>query len=61
MQGVNGSITPSGVDTAQRELIFGTCSSSVCRYDTGIKDARLTVRTTLRSGKVIVNTYKLKV
>lgn len=61
-QGASGTINPSASpDPTSRELIFGTCSHGVCRYDTGITNARLVVTTTLKSGKKVVKSFKLKV
>lgn len=60
-QGAGGSITPGTVEPIERELIFGTCSHGVCRYDTGIKNAKLVVITTLKSGKKISKSFKLKI
>ncbi|MDO8452476.1 MAG: hypothetical protein Q7S79_01865 [bacterium] len=59
-EGVGGSIpNPSGTQT--RELLFATCSGSVCRYHTGITNAKFTVTTTLKNGKKVVKPFKLRV
>lgn len=44
-----------------QELLFGTCSKNVCRYHTGINNARLEVSYTLKSGKKFLKKYKIKV
>lgn len=59
-EGAGGTISASG-DTASRELLFGTCSKGVCRYHTGIKNAKFTVTSTLKGGKKVVKTFRLKV
>lgn len=61
-QGASGTINPSTFpDPTSRELIFGTCSHGVCRYDTGLTNARFVVTTTLKGGKKVVKSFKLKV
>lgn len=60
-QGVDGAVKIDGGSTA-KDLIFGTCSTNgVCRYDTDITDARLTITSTLKNGTRIVKPFKLKV
>jgi hypothetical protein len=59
-QGVSGAITDEE-NTVTRDLIFGTCSDKVCRYDTNITNARLTITTTLKSGLVVIKPYKIKI
>jgi len=60
-QGVTGTIIPSGENSISRELLLGTCSRNVCRYDTGITNARATITSTLANGKRVVKRYRLKV
>lgn len=59
-QGVDGIMKPE-LGSAKKELIFGTCSSGVCRYDTNLTDARFTVTTMLKNGTKIIKTFRLKV
>lgn len=59
-QGASGSISIAE-DPVARELIFGTCSHGVCRYDSGITNAKFTVITTLKNGKRISKSFKLKI
>ena len=59
-QGAGGSISPSE-DSTSRELIFGTCSHGVCRYDSGITNAKIVVTTVLKNGRKVVKPFKLKV
>lgn len=61
-EGAGGSInmqTESG--GANRELLFGTCSKTVCRYHTNISNMRLEVISQLKSGKKTLKRYRIKV
>ena len=60
-QAVAGTIASGSLDPQQRELLFGTCSHGVCRYDSGITNAHFVVTTTLKNGSKIVRGYRLKV
>ena len=60
-QGASGSLTSSAGSSVIRELLFGTCSHGVCRYDTGITNAKFVVTTYLTNGKRVVKSFKLKV
>ncbi len=60
-EGAMGGLKLDGSSTASQELLFGTCSKNVCRYHTGIKNARLEVSYTLKSGKKYLKKYKIKV
>lgn len=60
-EGAGGSVDPSLGNSASRELLFGTCSSGVCRYHSGIRNARLEVTTGLKSGKTSIRRYRLRV
>jgi len=57
-QGASGTISPTE-DATSRELLFGTCSHGVCRYDSGISNAKFVVTTTLKNGLKVVKSYKL--
>lgn len=59
-QGASGSINTAENNTT-REIIFGTCSHGVCRYDYGITNAKFVVTLNLASGRRIVRTFRLKV
>lgn len=59
-EGALGAINLTG-STASQELLFGTCSKNVCRYHTGIKDAKLDISYTLKNGKKYLKKYKIKV
>lgn len=61
-QGVRGGLNPNTPPTStSRELLFGTCSHGVCRYDRGITNAKLVINITLANGKKIIRTYRLRV
>lgn len=59
-EGAGGSVRPSE-GAATRELLFGTCSASVCRYHTGLSDMRLEVVTELKSGKIATKRFKIRI
>lgn len=60
-QGASGSITDTSIGSATRDIIFGSCSKGVCRYDTGISNAKFVITIYLNSGRKVVRSYKLKV
>lgn len=60
-QGAGGSISLPALEPVNRELLFGTCSHGVCRYDSNISNAKLVVTTVLKSGVKVIKTFKLKV
>ena len=60
-QGVAGSLTSNGQTSARRDLYFGTCSKGVCTPHYNIKNATLTVTTTLVSGGTTTKRYRIKV
>lgn len=60
-QGALGTIPLKGKFSLTRELLFGTCSNKVCRYDTGIKNCVLEVTAKLKNGKKEVKRIKLRV
>jgi hypothetical protein len=52
-QGAGGTIKVTSSRNLSRTLLFGTCSHGVCSYHTNIKDAKLSVDFTLKSGGVV--------
>jgi hypothetical protein len=56
-----GGLNLNGSSSQSVELLFGTCSKNVCRYHSGIKDARLEVSYTNLSGKKYLKKYRIKV
>lgn len=59
-EGAMGSL-PIGSSSNTSELLFGTCSKNVCRYHTGIKDARLDITYISKAGKKYLKRYKIRV
>lgn len=60
-QGVSGSLDSSAGNTVTRELLFGTCSSGVCRYHAHITNMKLEVSIDLPNGKHILKRFKIRV
>ena len=60
-EGVYGSIDSSVGNSVTRELLFGTCSSGVCRYHTNITGMKLEVTISLPSGKRALRRYRVRV
>lgn len=60
-EGAMGALNLTGISNQSTELLFGTCSKNVCRYHTGIKNARLDISYTLKTGKKYLKKYKIKV
>lgn len=60
-EGAIGSVSTTGPSNISQELLFGTCSKNVCRYHTGIKNAKLDVTYTTKSGKKYIKRYRIKV
>ncbi len=60
-EGARGTLNLNGSSSATTELLFGTCSKNVCRYHTGIKDARLEVSYTTKAGKKYIKRFKIRV
>lgn len=60
-EGASGSIDSSAGNSATRELLFGTCSSGVCRYHTGIKNARLEITSILKNGRKSIRRFRIRV
>ena len=59
-EGAIGSLNLAKSSTSQ-ELLFGTCSKNVCRYHTGVNNARLEVTYTAKTGKQYIKRYRIKV
>lgn len=60
-EGAGGALNLNGQITDKVELLFGTCSAGVCRYHTGIKNARVEVSYTLKNGKKYLKKFKIKI
>ncbi len=59
-EGVFGMVDSSQGNNLSRELLFGTCSSGVCRYHSGITKMILKITTQLSSGKKIIRRYQIR-
>lgn len=60
-QGVSGSLDSSAGNTVTRELLFGTCSSGVCRYHGVITNMKLEVSFELPNGKHLIKRFRVRV
>jgi len=60
-QGVMGSIDSSIGNATNRELLFGTCSTSVCTYHSNISNMKLEITIEQLSGKKTLKRYRIKV
>ncbi len=56
-----GGLNLKGQNSESAELLFGTCSKNVCRYHSGIRDARLEVSYTSKTGRKYLKKFKIKV
>ncbi len=59
-QGAGGTIRQDNNPTSQRELLFGTCSSGVCRYHYNLNNARLTLTARFTNGRASTKVYRIK-
>ncbi len=59
-QGIGGKVTASNNPTAARELLFGTCSRSACRYHYNLSDARLVLTARYNNGRTTAKSYRIK-
>ena len=60
-QGAMGAIIPNGQSTDSRDLYFGTCSKGVCTPHYNIRNATLTITTTLTTGASYIKRYVIKI
>lgn len=60
-QGVSGSLDSSAGNAVSRELLFGTCSSGVCRYHGNITNMKLEVSFELANGKHLIKRFRVRV
>jgi len=58
-QGVEGSYDPS-LGSTQKELVFGTCSGSVCTYHQNISEMLFQATIGLKDGKTLTRKYQIK-
>ena len=60
-EGAGGALNLKGQISDKAELLFGTCSANVCKYHTGIKNAKLEVSYISKSGKKYIKRFRIKV
>lgn len=60
-EGAMGALNLTGASNTSQELLFGTCSKNVCRYHTGIKNAKLEVSYTTQANKKYLKKYRIRV
>ena len=60
-EGAGGGLNLTSKSSDSAELLFGTCSNNVCRYHSGIKDARLEVSYTSITGKKYLKKFKIRI
>ena len=58
-QGAGGSIILG--DASTKELLFGTCSGSVCSFHENITNARLSIISVLKNGTTVLKPFRIKV
>lgn len=59
-QGAGGSINANNNPTAERTLLFGTCSTSVCTYHYNLTNAKLTLTAKYTNGATRTKLYRIK-
>jgi len=59
-QGAGGTIRSSNDPASSRELLFGTCSTSVCTYHYNLSGARLVLTARLTNGNTVTKAYRIK-
>ena len=59
-QGIGGTVTSANNPSAQRELLFGTCSTSVCTYHHNLANAKLVLTARLTNGRTLSKSYRIK-
>ena len=60
-EGVSGMVDSSSGNSLTRELLFGTCSSGVCRYHANISKMRLEILSELPSGRKSIKRFRVKI
>jgi hypothetical protein len=59
-QGAGGNITIDNNPMQQRELLFGTCSTSICTYHNNIKEAKLILTAKYSNVRSSTKIYRIK-
>lgn len=60
-EGAGGSVPINSPSVVTRELLFGTCSSGVCRYHSNMSNMRLQVSYESLAGKRYIKRFKIRV
>ena len=60
-EGVSGSVDSSAGNNTSRELLFGTCSSGVCRYHQNLSSMKVEVITELLNGRKTMRRFRVRV
>ena len=60
-EGVSGSVDSSQGGSLNRELLFGTCSSGVCRYHANITNMKLEIVSELPSGRRSIKRFRVRI
>ena len=59
-QGIGGSISENNNPLQERELLFGTCSTSVCTYHSNLQNANLIITAKYKNGTTSSKRYRIK-
>src|SRR3989344_3444309 len=59
-EGVSGSVDSSAGNNTSRELLFGTCSSGVCRYHQNLSSMKVEVITELLNGRKTMRRFRIR-
>lgn len=59
-QGAAGSVSSANSPGQSRELLFGTCSTAVCTYHSGLKNAKLTFTANYSNGRKASKVFRIK-
>lgn len=59
-QGAGGTITANNNPASERQLLFGTCSTSVCTYHYNLTGAKLTLTARYTNGTSRTKNYRIK-
>ncbi len=59
-QGAGGAVRADNNPGMERELLFGTCSTSVCTYHYNLTGARLVLTAKMTNGSTVSKSYRIK-
>jgi|SRR3989344_5361532 len=60
-EGAGGTVYPKNKKSIVRRIIFGTCSSGVCRYHKNVKNVTVSVEITYKNGRASSKRYRVKI